>query len=248
MGTGVTIDIPEAKSGDVFEAVFERLKEIDNRFSTYKKNSEVSRFADGQIAEADLSGELKQVIAACREAEARTNGCFSAWYKSPELAGQQGFATPNKYFDPSGYVKAWAIAEAGKLIEKAGFATYCISIGGDIMAAGTKQWRIGIQDPGDKAKIVNKLSISNSAVCTSGNYVRGAHIIDPQTGLPADELRAVTVVGADIVKTDVLATAAFVAGAAALDFIKVRAPGYDALVMYKDGRQASTPGLSRYLA
>lgn len=234
MGTGVTIDIPEASSEEAFNLAFGRLRAIDVRFSTYKKDSEVSCFARGELAETDLSDELKKVVAACRQAEAGTGGYFSAWYKG--------------VFEPSGYVKGWAIAEAGKLIERAGFNNYCLSIGGDILARGDKTWRVGIQDPEDKTKILKVIGICDGAICTSGNYARGAHIIDPATGRPADRLRSVSVVGPDIIQADILATAAFVAGEDTLDFIKMRAPGYETLVVHRDGRQTASTGFAAYLA
>jgi thiamine biosynthesis lipoprotein len=197
MGTAVSVDIPHAKAKAVFDAVFERLGQIDERFSTYKPDSEVSRFAGGQLDEKNLSAELTKVITACRQWEAKTDGWFSAW-----AAGA---------FDPSGYVKGWAVTEAGKVIDNAGFGTYCIGAGGDILAKSdsSKVWNIGIQDPNNTLEILNTLSISSGAVATSGSYERGGHIINPKTKKPAGELLSVTVTGPDIITADVLATAAF---------------------------------------
>jgi thiamine biosynthesis lipoprotein len=129
-----------------------------------------------------------------------TNGYFSAWYSSK--------------FDPSGYVKGWGIAEAGRVIEKFGYKTYCIGAGGDILASSDsdKTWNIGIQDPKDSSKIINKLSISNGAAATSGNYQRGNHIINPKTARPAEGFSSVTVTGPDIITADILATAIFAMG------------------------------------
>jgi thiamine biosynthesis lipoprotein len=200
MGLPISIDIPDCDDETVFEAAFGRLKEIDERFSTYKPDSEVSKFAAGKIAKAEISEELSEAIKACKQAEAKTGGYFSA--------------TATGSFDPSGYVKGWAIAEAGKVIEDQGQKTYCIGAGGDILARSDsdKVWNIGIQDPRDKTKILNKLSISNGAVCTSGNYERGAHIINPKTKQPAKGLLSVTVSGPDIIWADILATAVFASG------------------------------------
>src|SRR6266404_4169702 len=103
MGMPISIDIPGYDGSAVFDEVFERLRAIDARFSTYKPDSEVSRYAKGEIAEKNLSDELKEVIEACRQAEDWTDGYFSAW-----AAGT---------FDPSGYVKGWAIDQAGQMIE-----------------------------------------------------------------------------------------------------------------------------------
>ena len=235
MGTGVSIDIPDA-APPIFEKTFERLEEIDAKFSTYKPESEVSRYGRSEIAEEDLSRELKAVIKACKAAEKATQGYFSAWAA--------------KSFDPSGYVKGWAISEAAKIIKRAGHRTFCIGIGGDILAASNsdKIWNIGIQDPADKSKILNKLSIKNGAIVTSGTSVRGLHIINPKTGRPADSILSMTVVGPDIIDADVLATAAFVQGESGLNFIAGDAKSYEALVVDKTGKISMTSGMSKLLA
>ena len=221
MGTGVSLDIPEAKNEVIFSDVFELLRQIDARFSPYKKDSELSGYQRGEIIQKNLSLQMKAVMAACKKFEKLTNGYFSA-----NFAGK---------YDPTGYVKGWAIAEAGKLIEKQGYKTYCIGIGGDILArsGGSKEWQIGIQDPKDKTKILNKLSISNGAVATSGNYERGLHIINPKTSKPANELLSLTVIGPDIIKADVLATAAFAMGKAGVKFVD-RQKGYKALAVARE--------------
>jgi thiamine biosynthesis lipoprotein len=215
MGMPIGIDIPGCDTAQPFNWAFARLRQIDNKFSTYKPDSEVSRYIRSEINEANLSPELKNIIRACRGADKKTDGYFSAW-----AAGS---------FDPSGYVKSWAIAEAAEIIEKAGFKTYCIGAGGDILARSNtdKIWNIGIQDPNNTSKILNMLSISNGAVATSGNYERGTHIINPKTKRPADGLLSVSITGPDIIWADVLATAVFAMGKHGLDFMETQ-PSYQA--------------------
>jgi len=195
MGTAVSVDIPECRDEVVFRRVFTRLRDIDERFSTYKTASEVSRFGRRELGETELSPELSQVIKACNLAEKQTGGYFSAW-----AAGA---------FEPSGYVKGWAIAQVGKIIEAAGYKTFCIGAGGDILARSDsgKVWNIGIQSPHDKHEILDRLSISNGAVCTSGSYERGDHIINPKTKKPAAKFLSVTITGPEIITADILATA-----------------------------------------
>jgi len=220
MGMPITIDIPDCDNEAVFETVFDRLRQIDERLSTYKSGSEVSRFIRGEITKKDLSTELKKIIKACKKAEVDTDGYFSAW------AGDK--------FDPLGYIKGWAIAKAGEVIERQGYKTYCIGAGGDILARSDsdKVWNIGIQDPTNRYKILNKLSISSSAVATSGNYERGAHIINPKTKKLADHWASVTITGPDIITADVLATAAFAAGKNAPDLLK-KHKAYRAILVAK---------------
>lgn len=218
MGMPISVDIPGYDGETVFRAAFGRLREIDERFSTYKRDSEVSRFSQGRINKDELSPELTYVIKECLKAEKQTDGYFSAW-----AAGS---------FDPSGYVKGWAIAEAGKVIEDKGYKTFCIGAGGDILARSDsdKVWNIGILDPSDKTEVLNTLNIYNGAVCTSGSYERGAHIINPVTNKPAGKLLSVTVTGPEIVVADVLATAAFASEEKKPVFLK-KFPDYKAVLV-----------------
>jgi thiamine biosynthesis lipoprotein len=205
MGMPITLDIPDTDDEIIFNKAFDKFRKIDSRFSPYKDDSELSRFLRGEIAQEKLSAEFKKIMAACIEAEKETDGYFSAYFSGK--------------FNPTGYVKGYAIAEAGKVIEKNGFKTYCISAGGDVVARSVsdKIWNIGIQDPDNKLKIIGNISDRNFAVATSGHYERGKHIINPKTGEFADELVSVSVVGPDIIKADILATAIFAGGKSGLD-------------------------------
>jgi thiamine biosynthesis lipoprotein len=200
MGMPITVDIPDCSVSGVFYSVFKRLREIDERYSTYKTGSELSRFQRGELEERDLSAEFKKIIKRCQKFEKLTDGYFSAYFSGK--------------FDPTGYVKGWAVAEAGNVIEKAGYKTYCIGAGGDILARSNtdKTWSIGIRDPKDKFKIIDNVAAKNVAVATSGSYERGQHIINPKTGKFSSKLLSVSVIGQDIITADVLATAVFAKG------------------------------------
>ena len=234
MGTAVSLDIPKAEDRAIFETVFKRLRSIDERFSPYKATSELCRFQGGEIKKADLSREMRRIMAACAAAETETDGYFSAYFD-----GQ---------FNPTGYVKGWAIAEAGRLLKANGFKAFCLGIGGDILAAsdGHKTWRIGLQDPRDPRALIGQLDIKNGAVATSGIYERGKHIINPKTGQPATELLSLSVTGPDIVKADVLTTAGLAMGQAGLAFI-ARQKGYQALAIDRRGELSATSDMLKAL-
>ncbi len=55
-----------------------------------------------------------------------------------------------------------------------------------------------------------RVSIRNQGVATSGTYRRGAHLIDPRTGEPAEHIASATVVAPTAMEADALATACFV--------------------------------------
>lgn len=102
-----------------------------------------------------------------------------------------------------------------------------VSIGGDIRCAGTAPWDVGwlieIEDPFDEKATAARLGLADGAVVTTtplkrtwttADNTKAHHLIDPATGLPADTgLAAVTVVAGEAWWAEVLAKAAYLAGA-----------------------------------
>jgi thiamine biosynthesis lipoprotein len=78
------------------------------------------------------------------------------------------------------------------------------------------------------------------AVATSGTSERGAHVLNPFTGDPAEELLSVTVVGPDLVRADGYATAAMAMGMSAPDWLR-DLDGYASMVMDAAGRMWTSP-------
>jgi thiamine biosynthesis lipoprotein len=73
-------------------------------------------------------------------------------------------------------------------------------------------WRAGVRHPRLRDELVDRFSVSDRAVCTSGDYERGAHILDPRDGGTAQADASATVVAPSAMLADALATAAFVLG------------------------------------
>lgn len=96
------------------------------------------------------------------------------------------------------------------------FRDFCIDAGGDIYFGGRnpagEPWRVGIRHPRSRNQIVERLQVSDCAVCTSGDYERGAHILDPRGDGAALRVASATVVAPNAMLADALATAAFVLG------------------------------------
>ncbi len=227
MGMPISIDIPDCRKSTVFEAVFDELRAIGDRFSPYKDDSEVSRFARGELKLSETSADFKAVKQACDKWQKTTQGFFSAYF--------------DKRFNPTGYVKGWAIKRAGEVISGQGYKTFCVGAGGDILARGNKTWRVGIQNPKVPDQIVGLVELKNGAVATSGTSERGAHIINPKTGKPPAGFLSLSVVGRDIITADVLATAAFAAGKAGPSLL-ISQPGYEFLGVINEGNFiASSP-------
>src|SRR5665811_1089022 len=70
--------------------------------------------------------------------------------------------------------------------------------GGDILFATADDapaWQVGIEDPADTSRMLATVPIRDGAIATSGRAARGAHIVNPKTGLRTSPLAAATVVG-----------------------------------------------------
>jgi len=119
--------------------------------------------------------------------------------------------------------KGYAVDRAAQLFRQAGFDAFSINAGGDLYVAGRKDeslWKVGIQHPRDRDKLMANLPASNLAVATSGDYERFfihngqrySHLINPHTGYPASDCQSVTIIAERAFWADALATAVFVLG------------------------------------
>jgi FAD:protein FMN transferase len=102
---------------------------------------------------------------------------------------------------------------------------------------------VGIADPLRPGGLAAVVTGQDLAVATSGTAERGAHIIDPRTGRPADGPASITVVGPSVELADAYATAAFVMGERARPWVEAL-PGYEAFAVGADGRTWATSGLA----
>ena len=67
--------------------------------------------------------------------------------------------------------------------------------------------------------MLRTIDVTDGSVATSGDYEKGAHIVDPHTGLIAIGARSATVIGPDGAICDALATALMVDGVDAQKWI-----------------------------
>jgi thiamine biosynthesis lipoprotein len=234
MGMPIGIDVADSHDVDV-EPAFEWLRRVDATFSTYRDDSDISRLDRGEISLAACAPAVDEVLTRCLALERATGGFFSV--------------RPAGRLDPSGLVKGWAVDGAAERLVAAGAESFCINAGGDIVARGRpaadRRWRVGIRHPMKLEQLAAVVAVEDLAVATSGEYERGAHIVDPHSGRPPAGLLSVTVVGPGLATADAYATAAFAMGAEGPAWTATLA-GYDAMCITPDGRVLSTPGFARH--
>ena len=207
---------------------YDELRWVDAAFSPYQEDSEVSRIAAGSLALADAHPLVQHVAARCDEERERTGGLFDA-------------TRPDGRWDPSGFVKGWAVERAARLLPAG--PDWCVNAGGDVVVRcpSGEPFLVGVEDPNDRSRVVAVVPLSSGGLATSGTAARGDHLYDPRTGTAASALTSLTVVAATLEEADVLATAAFVDGGLRL----VVEAGCEGLAVRADGTQASTVGFPR---
>ncbi len=198
----------------------------DEIFSTYKEDSPMNRNRRGELALVDAPQEVAEVLDMCNELKNSTLGWFDPW------------AMPGGV-DPTGMVKGWAEDRAMSILADAGVMAATLNIGGDIAVLGRikqfQKWRFGIRHPLYSDALVRIIETYEN-IATSANYERPGELIDPFLKMPVDKVASVSVLGPQLAVADAFATAAAVAGAQHLDWIKEQ-DEYSFYVLLYDGTE-----------
>lgn len=218
------------------EQIEAMLSRLETTWSSTDDASLLGRLNAGQ--EVTISQEEEALLARAEALSQRTGGAFdpkmravsAAWgflnqeYTVPTQAQiDQALSTPQ--WDLGAAVKGYAGQEAVAILEALDVDRALLNLGGNIQTYGEKAdgsaWQIGIQNP-DGGDYIGIVSVTGTAsIVTSGDYqryfeqdgVRYHHIMDPNTGMPADSgLASVTVICRDGLTADALSTALFVMG------------------------------------
>jgi thiamine biosynthesis lipoprotein len=235
----VEVGVGEVHEADV-DRVFKWLRFVDRTFSTYIRDSEISRINAGRLALCDAHHAVRNVLSRCEQIRRQTLGYFDI-----AAAGGSG-----RTINPSGFVKGWAIEGAGRILARAGARNWFVNAGGDICLHGAPPgaagWRVGIQHPQERMALAAVVELCEGAIATSGAYERGEHIVDPHSGLPPQGVESVSILGSHLAAVDAYATAAYAMGRKGAEWA-ARLCGHGAIVIFDDGRIAYSAGAERYL-
>ena len=128
------------------------------------------------------------------------------------------------------------------------FTDFAIDAGGDLYLGGSNQhgapWSVGIRHPRRERELITSLRVSNQAVCTSGDYERRDHILNPHTSKSVSEVASATVIAPRAMLADALATAVFVLGPQEGINLLNRV-GVEGLILTPDLQRFETGGLRR---
>ena len=270
MGTFYSVTVAKEVEADVAgriaQSIEDKLGEVNQRMSTYIRDSEISRFNRSRSTEwQSASPQLVKVLLEARRVSMLSGGAFdvtvgpvvSLWgfgpdpgidevpaanavkralsavgYLNLELSTSPPMIRkriPRLYVDLSAIAKGYAVDEIAALLAAEGIRNSLVNVGGELYASGTnirgEPWRIGIEKPVEGAQTaMHSIAVSAAAVASSGDYriyteIRGrrySHEINPYTGRPVTHRSAlVSVVAANAMEADALATALIVLGSEA---------------------------------
>ncbi len=162
---------------------------------------------------------------------------------------------PGMKIDLGGAAKGYAISKARALLVERGVKSALISAGSSMAVIGDNKgrpWKVAIKHPRRPDEAIGTISLMpGQAVSTSGDYEnyfmlngkRYHHILDPATGLPAEDVMSVTIINNDATEADMLSTAVLVMGAErGMAFVRTFPDTY-AVIVDKDQKVHISDGL-----
>ena len=170
---------------------------------------------------------------------------------------------PLASLDVGAFGKGYAAEQVAEHLVSLGVdGGYVLDFGGNLRVIGVphdkEYFTAGIHDPStveNSGKHALRLSMKNSALVTSGSYIRYFeiagkryhHLIDPGTAYPADTFVSVSILGPDSGVCDALSTALFVMTKEEGQALIESLDGYEAVWIYSDGKILKSAGMEPYI-
>ncbi|WP_335972775.1 FAD:protein FMN transferase [Streptomyces sp. CA2R106] len=268
LGARVSIAAPDSADFGTFQAAgraaFALLRRIEDVFCAPRPGGSARRVFEGLLGAADLggppeAGESREALDLCAMLRAVGEGVFDAldttgaWDASGYVGAPAGARTPGgRRLDPRKAVRCWAVERASDLLAARGLPRHLVNAGGDLRLrsdGGTgPAWRVRLADPGLTGGLLAMLEVREGALATCAATGHDLPVRMPGTGRPAAALTQVTVIGPDLARADLYATAATAQpttdrARAWVDGLAASTP-YEALCVDSRGRLHTTAGLA----
>jgi len=121
------------------------------------------------------------------------------------------------WLDLSGIAKGYAVDAVADLLAREGIRHCLVEIGGELTGRGMRPdgdpWWVDLEIPAGMRARPIRIALHQMAVATSGNYVRGAHTLDPRSGQRVENgVASVSVLHTRAMEADAWASALTVLG------------------------------------
>lgn len=164
---------------------------------------------------------------------------------------------PKMKLDVGAVAKGYAVEMIARGLEADGITGYVLNVGGNVRTVGGKKdetpWTVGIENP-DGEDYLAYLNLCGEALVTSGSYQRYYtvdgkqyhHIIDPETLMPAEGYRSVSLICKSSADGDALSTALFCMDLTQGMALVASLPDVEALWVTEDGKTYASDGFHEY--
>lgn len=177
-----------------------------------------------------------------------------------EANGTVYYADPLIKLDLGAVAKGYTVEIVAQELLKGEMPSFIISAGGNVRSGekpldGRERWGVGIQDPVETSANKDVLYLTGLSAVTSGDYqryytvdgVNYHHLIDPDTLMPGNYMRAVTVVTEDSGLSDLLSTTLFLMSVEDGKAFLEAYPEVEAYWILHDGSVHYTDGMAAML-
>jgi thiamine biosynthesis lipoprotein len=183
-------------------------------FSLFRPESELSRVNASRARMLGVSRLFASTLETALDVAAETGGLvdptLSGRWSDIVVSERMLSRPPGLALDLNGVVKALAVDEAVEVLDGPGF----VSIGGDLAVRGP----VDVALPAGGA-----IRVVAGGLATSGTASRGAHLIDPATGVASESRwEQVTASGAKCLAADIAAKTGFLLGDNGPDWLDAR--------------------------
>jgi thiamine biosynthesis lipoprotein len=180
------------------------LERWERAFSLFRPESELSRVNASSARVLLVSQLFASTLETALDVAAETDGLVDPTlcgrWREVVVSGRMLSRPSGLALDLNGVVKALAVDDAMTALDGPGF----VSVGGDLAVRGP----VDVALPAGGA-----IRVVAGGLATSGTATRGAHLVDPETGLPSESpWQQVTASGATCLGADIAAKTGFLLG------------------------------------
>lgn len=270
MGTTARITIISNNRNRANEAIsqaFSRMQRVDKLMSIFRRDSEIS-LLNKYGYYGGLSPETAEVIRTAIQYSKLSDGAFdisilpilnsNGKIGTEDLTNYRNiilndrnvkFLKSGMSITLGGIGVGHAVDSAIEVLKNHDIDQGMINIGGDIRTIGDNtdgvSWKIGIEDPEDRRRLITTIDLKDNAVATSGNYQK-IHIMNPGNGRYPQGLLSATIIAPRAIDADAVSTTVFVLGIEkGLEFIN-KQDGIEGLLISEKHRIIRSNGFKNF--